>query len=411
MSKSSPAEALAGLVKGVTDRWAKQRRAEIRSVNAVINRLSAMSRIRDVRVSTKAAAFDSMEEAYLIASAPMIEGGPRLPATARQIYYAIRKLISETIVANSAKFKQSYFNKILHAYIEEHEPDWDVVYDDRGHAVEPHTDRSVGLGTLNVRDYLNELHEPLAIEAGFSPARIDTCGPFGQFGAILFVEKEGFSPLLAAARVAERFDVMIASTKGLSNIAVRRMIDALNVPVAVLHDFDISGFTIFGTLKMNTARYAYTNKIRFVDLGLRLADAKALGLDEDAERVAVADKFSTRILLKRNGANKTEENFLMGGRRIELNAMPARDLVALIERGLTAMGVKKVIPAKADLDAAYTTFAREQAIEEAVNEALEELEHDAVVIPKDLAARVQDRLAKEPTLTWSEAVRAIIRDL
>jgi hypothetical protein len=31
---------------------------------------------------------------------------------------------------------------------------WDVVYDDRGHFMEPHTEGIIGLGTLNVREYL-----------------------------------------------------------------------------------------------------------------------------------------------------------------------------------------------------------------------------------------------------------------
>ena len=31
----------------------------------------------------------------------------------------------------------------------------DVVYDERGHFIEPHGKRTIGLGTLNVRDYLS----------------------------------------------------------------------------------------------------------------------------------------------------------------------------------------------------------------------------------------------------------------
>ena len=32
--------------------------------------------------------------------------------------------------------------------------DWDIVYDDRGHFTEPHTEKSIGLGTIAVRNYL-----------------------------------------------------------------------------------------------------------------------------------------------------------------------------------------------------------------------------------------------------------------
>ena len=42
-------------------------------------------------------------------------------------------------------------------YMEENEVDWDIVYDDRGHFIEPHTERSIGLGTISVRDYLKSI--------------------------------------------------------------------------------------------------------------------------------------------------------------------------------------------------------------------------------------------------------------
>lgn len=54
--------------------------------------------------------------------------------------------------------KDSYFTQdLLPDYqkdFPEHTADWDVVYDDRGHLVEPHTDCKIGLGTLSVRRLL-----------------------------------------------------------------------------------------------------------------------------------------------------------------------------------------------------------------------------------------------------------------
>ena len=55
--------------------------------------------------------------------------------------------------------------------------------------------------------------------------RFPTSGPRNRFGAILFIEKEGFKPLLDAARIAERFDIAIMSTKGMSVTAARQLIE------------------------------------------------------------------------------------------------------------------------------------------------------------------------------------------
>ena len=100
---------------------------------------------------------------------------------------------------------------------------WDVVYDARGHFNEPHAGHGFGIGTLEVRRYLEDLREPSITEAGIRQARADIFGPSGNFGAVLFIEKEGFTPLLKAARIADRFDLAIMSTKGMSVVAARSL--------------------------------------------------------------------------------------------------------------------------------------------------------------------------------------------
>ena len=96
----------------------------------------------------KDAAWEVMEEAYLKAS----DNGelPRLPANARQIMYPARRMIAEMI--GGEPIRDKYFTQtLLPDYIaanEEECADWDVVYDARGHLVEPHTGTNVPLGTI-----------------------------------------------------------------------------------------------------------------------------------------------------------------------------------------------------------------------------------------------------------------------
>ena len=191
-----------------------------------------------------------MPQAYIAAS-----GQGRYVAHARQIMYAARQQILAMIHPDKALkgLNAQYFTQTLVPdFIEEH-PEvtagWDVVFDDRGHFREPHrqNDREciIGLGTLAVRTYIGSWtgYVSEAIDGVFLPFDLKTCGPTLRFHAALFVEKEGFDELLQQAQIAERFDIAIMSTKGMSNTASRRLVDELSargVTIYVLHDFDKS---------------------------------------------------------------------------------------------------------------------------------------------------------------------------
>jgi hypothetical protein len=125
----TPAEALAGLVEGVTAKWAKQRKAEERGANARGRRNDRLIYYRRPW-SLRDAAFRVMRDAYLAASA-----NGTLPANARQIYYAARPKILE--IAERDSLDSQYFcQTLLVNYMQERDVDWDVVWDDRGHLVD-----------------------------------------------------------------------------------------------------------------------------------------------------------------------------------------------------------------------------------------------------------------------------------
>ena len=183
-------------------------------------RYRASRMTREPRTTQKEAAWQVMEEAYLAAS-----GGPRqLPAKARQIYYQARPKIMA--LTEDKELAYGYFSQtLLPDYIEEHGVDWNVVYDARGHFEEPHTNRRIGCGTIEVGNYLHAMKEPDIVPAEFSDANVDIIGPSGNLSAVLFCEKEGFNPLFKAVNLANRYDLMIISTKGVSVTAARKLID------------------------------------------------------------------------------------------------------------------------------------------------------------------------------------------
>lgn len=311
----------------------------------------------------------------------------------------------------------NYFTQtLLPAYMQsnpETTAEWDVVFDARGHFTEPHTQVEVALGTLDVRQHLCGSSE--SDEATYSPDDLyPTHGPEHRYGAILFLEKEGFMPLLRQVKLAERYDIGVMSTKGLSNISARRLVDHLcgkhDIPLLILRDFDKAGFSISRTLWKSSKRYTFEHEIRAVDIGLRLDDVEQWGLESEAF-VSKASRHSMRLNLIKNGATEVEAEFIADGRRrVELNAFTSSDLVTFIEKKLVEHGVKKIIPDKATLEAAYRRVVKNEFIRERFDTLkCEADEHaDAADVPA-LKRNVAKLLKDDPTLPWDVAIQMIVK--
>ena len=227
-----------------------------------------------------------------------------------------------------------------------------MTFDARGNYVEPHTARRVPLGTLQVRSYLarDRRHPAPSSKPQFRlSTEFPTVGPRHRFGAVLFIEKEGFGPLLEAARIADALrHRRSCSTKGMSVVAARRLVEEVcaphDIPLLVLHDFDVSGFTILGTLRESTRRHRFTRGFRVIDLGLRLSDVADLE-PEAVPFKANADLDAIGYTLLKYGASEAEIEFLLKGRqRVELNALTSPQFVQFLERKLAEHGIRKVVP-------------------------------------------------------------------
>ena len=363
--------------------------------------------------SIKDAAYEIMEEAYLKASA-----GGTLPANARQIMYAARPHILER--TGTDKLGDAYFTQaLLPAFMEENPDitaDWDVVYDARGHLIEPHTGHSLPLGTLHVRQYLQRAPRSTASSLVSTTAGLhNTVGPGDRYGAVLFIEKEGFEPLLRAARIAERFDIAIMSTKGMSVIAARALVDRLSskgIKILVAHDLDMAGIRIFGTLGCDSSRYTFSHKPDICRLGLTLGDAARLDLQSERQEV---QGDHARILegLRAYGASEDELRFLSTGKRIELNAMPSDQFIGWIEGALREHGVQKVLPPAETIEQRARQIIGLQHLKNDVAE-LERVARQyaaTVDLPPDLLARMQVAFDADPTLPWEDALTTALADV
>jgi hypothetical protein len=396
-----------------TKKWARTRKQEERSPASRSYRYARMTHERGVQF--KEAAWEIMPEAYAKVSGP-----DRLPANARQIMYVARPHIQKV---TGKPPRDDYFTQtLLPDYINETGVSWNVVYDARGHFSEPHGGRSFGIGTLEVRGYLMGLHDPQIVGADFSQAMVKTLGPSGSFGGVLFVEKEGFDPLLKAARISERFDVAVMSTKGMSVTAARELADEMcaahDIPLLPLRDFDLSGFVISGTLQRDTRRYEFKNNFERKPLGLSLTDINRMGLEFEHQHHPKGRKATMIANLRQNGASEEEIAFMFADfdqlrstRRVELNAMTSPQFIELVELKLTENRIAKIVPDPELLAEAFAGMERGRRLEEEAKEIIDNLDAEDFNAPKDLQRRVRRYLKQHPEKRWTDAVSAIVAEL
>jgi hypothetical protein len=244
--------------------------------------------------------------------------------SARDLYYAVRPLYQQHIGYERKELKYSYFSQtLLTQYQEEHGEISGLWRDPRGNLHEPHSGRSLPLGTKEVAAY--EF-------------------PKYQFDKILYVEKEGEIPKLKAARLAEKYDMAVVGGKGYPTEAVRDLFshaEGGDYQLFVFHDADIDGYNIARVLGEETRRMPYHN-VNVVDIGLTVEDALEMGLP--GERFNRKADMPWEIAMR---LNETEEaHFRHLKQRFELNAiLPDTRRIEYIERKLQENGVRpKLIP-------------------------------------------------------------------
>jgi hypothetical protein len=390
-----------GLTKTLAN-FTKQRKAEEKHVSAVRWRTSRITKVRGMFLTEAV-------EAVIVDAYMKVSDNNQLPALVRQIFYVVRPKVEDQ---TDKPLTYKYFGQtLLPDYIRNHVAacaNWDVVYDDRGHFIEPHTGRTIGLGTLNVREYLKRVGHLQFEEADFAAAAIKTYGPHGCYGALFYIEKEGFFPLFKRVNLAKRYDVGIMSSKGMSVTAARELADRVcglyRIPLLVLHDFDRPGIIIKDTLENDTRRYTYKYAPVVIDLGLTYDDIGGL----------TPEQFTSKISderLREAGLREEAINFL-DTQRVELNAMTSRQLVDFIEGKFKQHHIDKVIPDKQTLVDTYRLFVKSNELSEAFEEVKERLEAEggdtSIEVPDNIEKRVRATLKETPEIPWHRAVQLII---
>jgi hypothetical protein len=331
--------------------------------------------------------------------------------SARDLYYAARPLVyAHGEWENDKRLEYGYFSQtLLTEYQEQHGAIAGLWRDPRGSLHEPHTAKSVALGTREVASY--EF-------------------PEYTFDKILYVEKEGEWPKLQAARLAERYDMAIASAKGYPVEAVRELFSRAEggeYQLFCFHDADLDGYNIARVMREATRRMPGYS-VEVLDIGLTVEDALEMRLDpEPFSRKkdisqwllwALSD-VAKEYLYRPNSYGRG-----LSGKRFELNAiLPDTARIEYIERKLEDNGVRgKVIPPDDKLgelaeekyralNAGWVTEAIENLIsseefkKEIADEFVEKFGLD------ESRRHIEERFEKNRAISWRQALEEQLEEV
>jgi DNA topoisomerase VI subunit B len=302
-------------------REAERRRKDAARQERADRRIELAARQSKPNWTLKDAVFHVMREAVQAAA------GSLGRVSAHTLFYHVRPRIQPY---TDRELTSDYFEQtLLPAYRREVGPLPEVYYEPRGVLYEPHTGKAIPLGTREVESY------------NF---------PSWLYDKILFVEKKGLWPVFEAARLAERYDMAVVAGEGYASEACRVLFASAKkdqrYQLFVVHDADPHGYNIGRTLREETERMP-DYRVEVNDLGLRLADAIDMGLltEEFTRKKALPSGLKLDDVERKHFVGRQTGNKSWVCQRVELNAFSGPGLIAYVERGLVANGVRgKVIP-------------------------------------------------------------------
>ena len=366
------------MLLSVTKDWRTAKRRHLRDRTKLI-------RMKEEPSNGRPAYVDVAEKLITSAYVQVSDGG-RLYAFCRQLYYECREQFRQICGSMPG---ENYFRTLLRTVMK---PDWKVAFDPRGNFIEPHSGLCIPLGTIACDQYAESY-------------------PEHRFAAVLFIEKEGFLPLLQDAGIPQKYDLAVMGCKGQSVEAARHLIDVLcqDRQLFIVRDLDKAGFHIAAALTRDSEIYTFRNKINATDFGLRLVDAERFGLLERCETLDPIEDTKKIPKTPLENATPEENEFLMSGRRVELNAFRSADFITWLEEKLEQSGIQKVVPDEQTLTGKYVNCERDRLtqLEMAAVRRCVEKQLRKFKTPDGLADLVREQFEVNRRLSWENAVAEV----
>lgn len=217
---------------------------------------------------------------------------------------------------------------------------------------------------------------------------------------------------MIASGLLERFDLALASTKGMSNTSARALIDEMagRVPdfrVFTVADFDIAGQSIRHTLTNDTVRYQFRNEINVTHLGIDWNQAQELHEAGRSEPAPGDDLRKRAGLLEERGLEEDAIEFLTGGNpmRVEVNALRPAEFIKMLRSKLSKHCGAKLIPPDEVLADAFQDLTIRERVRAYEADLRSEPEPKLL---EGLMVSVCDALKANPDQSWDYAVLGII---
>ncbi len=400
------AQEIVKAIEAVTKEWTKRRKKEERK-----NRPNRT--FRNASIFHTDVAGEILPKAYAHGS-----GDGKFTLAKRNFYYAAREHFAK---ATGKEITYDRFKTILLQFMNRNPKqtaEWKITADPRGTFWLPNTAHATNIpvGTIQIDNYLSCLDARFD-ELNFDhliPVQWPLNRPSQRFSAVLYIEKEGFGPMLQEARIAERFDLAIVSCKGQSVVAARKLVDHLcrkdgGVPLFVVHDFDKAGFEILNNLTQESQQaieqdrvpYYFENEIDVHDFGLRLEDGLKYKLQPEF--------FDFKGELPA-GLTDAEYQYLSDGFRIELNAFTCPQFIEWLESKLIEFLPEKLVPESNVLARAYRRAFAVQRLNAAGQKIKRQVADEArsLKVPRNLLSKVKTRVQSgDRELNWDMAVAEI----
>lgn len=339
----------------------------------------------------------------------------RLPILVRNLYYGVRG-VWERYHPDELQYGT------FCAYVDLWELEMGrpmVLKDPRGTLLEPHSGRTLRLGTDEV--------------ARYNPKK-------WEGHTIIFIEKENFAHVLRDYGIMRRWDAIVIGSKGFAVESCREVLQKYKkllggvVKIIALHDADPAGYMIGRDLATNLPRFGDSVDVQVIDVGLTIADGQRMGLLSEPfelkkanwrmvhnmRKLMVKDANGRRPMLEPEAwdafmpemyrtAEFPEWASNPRGRRIELNAMKPRKFIEWLEGHLERNGCKKVRPPD-EIVTEELRHSRENAVRNEVGSMLMRLMGEDLVmaVMREVGVPAYDLdsvLAGKPEQHWSYLVK------
>ncbi len=375
---------------------------------------------------------------YIIEGAELATGNWQYPTTARQVFYAVRKLIinHHGISLNKGdfnKFTQDVLTKVF-----EERPDLEdkIFFEQRGVYIDPEAGDEMPISTRNVNNFLDRANRvtecKVLLDAGqYLPSKLKIDYPL-ELGtsAVLFIEKQGFKEVLERSGIAGELGLKLILSQGYSTRNIKRIIEfflSRGVDVYLLHDYDFDGINI--KHKIIEGSRTYRKALDAIDMGLSYKDIVKYNKTEDAEIYESHRAYGN--IFERMG--KEEQQFLWPNkqasqdkksgktiytyRRVELNALTMPELLAFIRSKITNKKPKPT-PEQIINSVIFDDNTINNLIKDVVTEVLLEQVPELILIYKDRIVLNNEAIIEEIIQaiqndqlddSWQNILRSIIR--